>query len=367
MPSPTTSWTGSAAVNGLMAIILLAWLADTAIPSQTPPQREKPAVEEPAPKPPPAAKPVREEPIVVELPPPPRPKVETQAKAAPVTPATPKFVPLRPSTVRDPEPPAKIVALAPRAEVGKAKITPAPKPLHARKEPSPKRQPVKAEPVERRESGPDRKAFADARAEAKARSEARAHTYESAKAEVEVTKRSVRNGRHLLRILEHGEGPAIEIAWPGSRAERERLHGVFRRCYGMRLALIDATGGLYLDEGPRGSRWQVDLDRFSGFVRRPSGQITAAESRDAARVARHHRRLPATDPVRVFPRATDAALLGGIAQALGDEYRAAKAITAAYRLRGSRVAVVGLRVDGRPVAGGIDLSRSAAPACRGAG
>ena len=68
MASPTTSWTGSAVVNGLMAIVLLAWLADYATQSPTPRQREKTAVSEPSVEQPdrPIAKPVS-----VDLPPPP--------------------------------------------------------------------------------------------------------------------------------------------------------------------------------------------------------------------------------------------------------------------------------------------------------
>ena len=128
----------------------------------------------------------------------------------------------------------------------------------------------------------------------------------------------------------------------------------------MRLALIDRAGGLYLDAGPRGYKWAIDLDRFSGFVRRPNGHITSTERRDADRVARYHHGLPATDPVRLFPRAADAALLGG-------DYRAAKSITASYRLRGHRVTVGDLRIDGRRVAGRIDMSRGATAACRGMG
>ena len=45
-------------------------------------------------------------------------------------------------------------------------------------------------------------------------------------------------------------------------------------------------------------------------------------------------------------------------------YRESKAITASYRLRGSRVTIGDIRVDGRRVAGEIDLSRGASAACR---
>ena len=130
------------------------------------------------------------------------------------------------------------------------------------------------------------------------------------------------------------------------------------------LALIDGAGALYLDDGPPGRAWPIDLDRYSGFVRRPNGRLTAADRRDAARIARYHRGLPAGAPVRVFPRAADAVLLGGLDRLLGEGYRTSSAITASYRLRRGRVTVGGIRIDGRGVAGEIDLSPAASAACR---
>ena len=260
---------------------------------------------------------------------------------------------MRPSTHRESKQPITIVALRPREVERREANPPNPTPPRLVEETTPAPDPVAPSTVSEVETNN----FAKARAKAKA----------EAAAKVEVNAQAVRNGRQLLRILEHGEGPAIEIAWPGSSARRERLHGVLQRCHGMRLALIDDAGGLYLDDGPRGSTWHVDLDRFSGFVRRPNGHITSAERRDAGRVARYHHGLPAAEPVRLFPRAADAVLLGGLALLLGDDYRAAKTITASYRLRGSRVTVGDLRIDGRRVAGRIDLSRGALAACRGTG
>ena len=316
MAPPATSWTGSAVVNGLMAIVLLAWLADFPTRSPVPQQPTRTAAPDPSAKPP-----VRtnEKPTSVDLPPPPRPTPEVSRDDVPAPAVIRPVVPMRPSINRGSKQPIKIVAL--RAK----KVKPRP-----------------ADP---------------------------GVPTTGAKAEVGVVVnvKAVRTGRQLLRILEHGEGPAIEIAWPGSSVQRDRLHGVLQRCYGMRLALIDRAGGLYLDSGPRGTRWPIDLDRFSGFVRRPNGRITSAERRAADRVARYHHGLPATDPVRLFPRAADAALLGGLAHLLGGDYRAAKSITASYRLRGLRVTVGDLRIDGRRVAGRIDLSRGATAACRGTG
>ena len=346
MAPPATRWTGSVVVNGLMAIVLLVWLADISTRSPVPRQPTRTAAPDPSAKP--SGRPI-ENPTSVDLPPPPRPTPEVSRDDVPAPADIRPVVPMRPSINRGSRQPIKIVAL--RAEKVKPRQT---------------NPPVLAplRPLEAPESASDPGIpTTGTKAEAHVTVEVEA----MADAEVVVNVKAVRTGRQLLRILEHGEGPAIEIAWPGSTAQRERLHGVLQRCYGMRLALIDRAGGLYLDAGPRGNRWPIDLDRYSGFVRRPNGHITSAERRDADRVARYHHGLPATDPVRLFPRAADAALLGGLAHLLGGDYRAAKSITASYRLRGLRVTVGDLRIDGRRVAGRIDLSRGATAACRGTG
>lgn len=55
---------------------------------------------------------------------------------------------------------------------------------------------------------------------------------------------TVRKGRTLLRILEHGDGPEIQITWPKSSRERDRLFDLLVRCYGVRVALM---GGSWAD------------------------------------------------------------------------------------------------------------------------
>jgi hypothetical protein len=381
MASSATSWTGSAVVNGLMAIILLAWLADAAMPSQTPQSPTKAEAAEPVPTP--RVRPV-EQPARINLPPPPlRRTPDATRDDAPAPAVTRRVVPLQPSIDRKSKPPVKIVVLRPQESKKREPKTPVPKPLRPLVNVKPDPVPNEPTPEDAMEVEADTDAFAEARAKAKAiaedrareaaqaaakaRAEARAQAQQNPKSDIEVSVKAARTGRQLLRILEHGKGPAIEIAWPGSSAQRERLQGVLKRCYGMRIALIDRAGRLFRDEGPRGRKWHVDLDRFSGFVRRPNGHITVAERRDARRVARYHQGVPASDPVRIFPRAADAALLGGLAQLLGGDYQAAKTITASYRLQGLRVTVGDLRIDGRRVAGRIDLSRGAAAACRGTG
>jgi hypothetical protein len=172
-------------------------------------------------------------------------------------------------------------------------------------------------------------------------------------------------GRALLRILEHGSGPTIDIAWPVSAGERERLYHQLKRCFGMRPALMDGGGRLYAADGRPGEPWAINLDRHSGFVRQARGQVTADERRDVGAIAAHHYGLADAAPVRVFPRAVDALLLGHLRLAVGDGYAQARVIRAAYRLGEAGVTVEGIEVDGRRVAGRIELAAAVTRGCRG--
>ena len=163
-------------------------------------------------------------------------------------------------------------------------------------------------------------------------------------------------GRALLRLLEHGSGPGIEIAWPRDLRGQETLHRVLAGCYGMRTVLMDGQGNLYHAEGARGVKWDLNLDRFSGFVRQPSGWLAAEERAAADSIRRYHGLRGASGPVRLFPRQVDAVLLGGLHEILGSRYRTARTIRASYRLDGGKLFVEDVRVDGTPVAGRIAFS-----------
>ena len=172
-------------------------------------------------------------------------------------------------------------------------------------------------------------------------------------------------GRALLRILEHGAGPSVEIAWPEGAADRDRLFRVFRDCFAMEMALMDRDGRLYTLEGPPRQAWAINMDRYSGFVRQPAGRLTVTETRRAREIRRHHGGLGDAAMVRLFPRRVDALLLGGLRRLIGGGYGNGATIRAAYRLSSGRVGVNGVRIDGRPIPGRLDLSAAARP-CRGA-
>lgn len=164
-------------------------------------------------------------------------------------------------------------------------------------------------------------------------------------------------GRALLRVLEHGKGPLIEIAWPQQARMRDGLHGIFQSCFGMENALMDKSGNLFRMDEPRGVRWEINLDRFSGFLRQASGRLPATEERISRSVKRHHHGLSAPIMVRIFPRRVDASLLGGLKAVVGEGYMQAKSIQARYVRDGSRILVRDIRLDGRLIQGAVELSK----------
>jgi hypothetical protein len=171
------------------------------------------------------------------------------------------------------------------------------------------------------------------------------------------------NGALLLRQLELGQGPDIQIAWPGDGSIRRQVHDRLARCYGMRLALMDDKGRLFAAEGEAGKPWRLNADRYSGFVRRPDRAPLAEDAAEAARLRARHGLGAAAIPVGIFPRLVDAALLAGLARLAGGGYGTAKFIQASYRLTSAGVGIDGIRIDGRAAPGGIELP--APTACRG--
>jgi hypothetical protein len=170
-----------------------------------------------------------------------------------------------------------------------------------------------------------------------------------------------RDGGVLLRLLEHGSGPGVEITWPRGAASRDRLFRHMSRCLALRSAVMDPAGRLYVADpsggtaGPEGS-WRPNRDRYSGFVRQPRGYLAPDERALRQRLGSRHALPGGAHVVRLFPRAVDAALLSGLNRLLGRDYRTAGRITGRYSLSGDGLAVVDLRVDGRPVAGAIALA-----------
>ena len=109
---------------------------------------------------------------------------------------------------------------------------------------------------------------------------------------------------------------------------------------GMRIALLAPSGALYAEDGTPGDPWPLNLDRYSGFVRQPQGAVTSAEQAAGVRIRAHHG--VRGQPVRLFTRSVDAALLGGLKGLIGARYEAASTIRARYRRSAGGVVVASL-------------------------
>ncbi|MCW8914769.1 MAG: hypothetical protein OQK24_02825 [Magnetovibrio sp.] len=162
-------------------------------------------------------------------------------------------------------------------------------------------------------------------------------------------------GRTLLRTLEHGKGPMIEIAWPDDRSQHGRLFKHMESCLGMRVALMDGQSRLFVADGAPGSSWNINMDRYSGFLRQPAGWLSPSEHNAEYAIRKHHSMKSQASGVRIFLRQVDASLLGGLRKYIGDGYDQTKSIRARYRLEGNTVIVEDLLVDGRPIPGRIGL------------
>ena len=172
-----------------------------------------------------------------------------------------------------------------------------------------------------------------------------------------------KTGRVLLKLLEHGTGPEIEIAWPEDGHSQTQLHDIFTQCFGMVTAVMDSQNRLYRKQDNRGQTWDINTDRYSGFVRQPVGRISAKTRTTAANIRRHHYISRNSQMVRIFPRQIDALLLGGLHRLIGPNYKSHRNIQARYQLQNGLVKIENLNVDGAPIDGAITLHIK--PACQG--
>lgn len=264
----------------------------------------------------------------------------------PATEAKVSVPPAFQTAVRLPPPPAPARAMKPRGAEKRLEISTV-EPLKPRPEPAPKTAKTAVDrpmpPPERTASPPPEKP-----AKTTAKSIAASAAPVSREAAIE--------GRALLKMLETGKGPVIEIAWPANPAARTRLYALLAACHGMQTAMLADRSKLYSISGVPGSAWRVNRDAVSGFVRRPAGVLTDAEQSVIRRIKARHR-LRSGVPVRLFPRAVDATLLGGLGRIVGPGYLKHRTIRARYRLSGDRIAIVDTRADGKTRDGGIVLPR----------
>ena len=306
---------------GLALVLIMLSQKPNASETQTRPTSETPVVETtPANSPAPQA--------AVVLPPPP--------VASPVpAPASPRIErdPLKPRSVEGPVETVKVTPLKPR---------PQPVPTEASSPPA-------AAPVPAPDNSPPEQVATLPEA-------ARVPEPATNAGPVAATPQTVTEGRALLRMLETGKGPVIEIAWPQEPAHRSRLYRLLTSCHGMQTAILANGGQLYATESKPGLSWNVNRDAVSGFIRKPSGVMTDAERSIVTRIRTRHG-IATGDTVRLFPRGVDAVMLGGLGRIVGPGYLKYRTIRARYRLVGDRITVVDLRVDGIDRPGQVALPR----------
>jgi hypothetical protein len=311
---------GAVTIGLALFLVILSQKPDPSKAKQpTPPEQ---AIEEPETAPPSLQ-------TAVTLPPPPAPPQPAIAVTAKRTPPAIDRPALKPRVIEKPVEPAKIEPLKPRPP----KAAP---------------PPVAVKQVDKVPAIPAPKQSAKLPPESPATSTAGATS---------VSREAATAGRALLKMLETGKGPVIEIAWPSSATERSRLYHLLNTCHGMQTALLTDKSEIFSATGRPGAAWQVNRDAVSGFVRQPSGVLTDAEQAAIRRIKTHHG-MHFGNPVRLFPRAVDATLLGGIGQIVGTGYLRHKTIRARYQLSGDRVSIVDIRTDGKALPGGIVLPRS---------
>ena len=170
-------------------------------------------------------------------------------------------------------------------------------------------------------------------------------------------------GRILLRMLEHGKGPIIDIAWPENNHERRRLFVSLRNCYGMKIAAMTNDNRLFSGDTSAGIPWRPNSDAYSGFLRSPIGRQTNDEIRIHGEINRRNG-LKSSKPVRLFPRNVDAAILAGFERLVGKGYHQSSRIQAHYRLKTKNsVYLEKIKIDKRPISGSIKLPAQPGALC----
>jgi len=293
-------------------------------------QAEK-TVEKQPPKAPPSVEKVQPQPqemAAIQLPPPP---VLRRGAATPVIKSVPP-------------PPKKTVAALKPAPRSKQEARP--KPLKPRKAVKPARPAPKiVKPIVKTRSPLPKREPANPRiVQTKTAPKAKTSSQPKPKQPVVASAQHKSTGRVLLRMLEHGKGPSIEIAWPQSADNRRRLYSALTWCYGMQAAVLHHSKALFSAGDPPGVSWKLNIDRFSGFLRSPQGANITAESDLFRQIARRHN-LNNWTPLCVFPRTVDAVLLGGLEQLIGN--RSASGLT-----------LQSIQVDGRAINGSVELPLS---------
>lgn len=157
------------------------------------------------------------------------------------------------------------------------------------------------------------------------------------------------DGAVLLYKAEAGSGPEILLDWPDQMAERADIRQAFN-CLGVIVTLYDGKLFYTLD-GAKGLPWEIDLSRYSAYLRPIRAFVTPEEATEVGMLQQHHGDIG--QPLRVFPRAVDEALLVVLAGIVGHDFNDVGNIHGSYRMAGENI-VVNVRKIGQS---NVDVSQ----------
>lgn len=126
---------------------------------------------------------------------------------------------------------------------------------------------------------------------------------------------ATKKGRATLKLLEHGKKEMVHLVWPDHPGEMDQLYLTLKNRLGMQTVLVDEDYQLYTKTGAPGIGKPIDRDRFSTILRSPEGALPPSELKIEKQLLRRHSNgNGALILARIFPRNSDAMLLGGIEQ-----------------------------------------------------
>ena len=166
-------------------------------------------------------------------------------------------------------------------------------------------------------------------------------------------------GRVLLKKLEYGKGPQVEVSWPKELAQKQVLYSVFTKCFGMKTAGLNSSNQLFVKSSGGNRALTLNMDTTSGFIREIHGDISRGERDEIIQIEQKHPYQTFESFVRIFPRHVDASLLQGLHLVLGDVFSKAKQINASYRLNGYDVEVSEISADTQIFPGSFHLRKHA--------
>ena len=163
------------------------------------------------------------------------------------------------------------------------------------------------------------------------------------------------NGRVLLRQLENGKGPEIQIAWPNQSNLKNKIYTILNKCYGMQTARMNSRDELFNANGLAGVRWAINMDKMSGFIREVSGSTPSVEQTQVHLINRKHPNENFKSTIRIFPRIVDANLLAKLRLLVGENYSNSQNINAAYGIKNNTIFIKNIKVDGESLGSDFQL------------